>query len=94
MHDDYEPEKIREVMMGFVGKIKQLPPIKSAIKRQVRERKIYYINIHDIQGRDILFTVGCQAGTYIRKLCHDIGVKLGSGGHMAQLIRTKAGPIR
>ena len=53
----------------FTGKINQLPPIKSSVKRQWRERTIYYIDVLEIQGQDVLFTVGCQAGTYIRKLC-------------------------
>ena len=44
----------------------------------------------EIDGQDVLFRVGCQAGTYIRKLCHDIGTALGTGAHMAQLRRTKA----
>ncbi len=38
-----------------------------------------------------LFEVHCSKGTYIRTLCHDIGEKLGCGGHMSFLIRTKAG---
>ena len=42
----------------------------------------------------MLFLVGCQAGTYIRKLVHDIGLKLGCGANMAQLVRTKAGPFQ
>jgi len=91
LHDDYDPERIREVMKTFVGKIKQMPPIKSAIKRQWRFRKIYYIEVIEIDGRDVLFRIGCQAGTYIRKICHDVGVALGSGGHMSELKRTKAG---
>ncbi len=52
---------------------------------------IYYLEILEIDGKDILFMVGCQAGTYIRKLCHDIGKRLGCGAHMAELRRTKAG---
>ncbi len=35
--------------------------------------------------------MNCQAGTYVRKFVHDYGLPLG-GAHMAQLIRTKAGP--
>lgn len=92
IHDDCSEDDIRKVCSQFVGKIQQLPPIKSAVKRQVRTREIYYISILEISGRDVLFKVGCQAGTYIRKLCDDIGKKLGSGAHMAQLVRTKAGP--
>jgi H/ACA ribonucleoprotein complex subunit 4 len=93
LHDDHQEYHIRKIMSSFVGTINQLPPIKSAVKRQLRQRKIYYIKIHDVIGKDVLYTVGCQAGTYIRKLCHDMGQKIGSGGHMAQLIRTKAGPF-
>jgi H/ACA ribonucleoprotein complex subunit 4 len=92
LHADVAPENIQDVMLNqFVGKIKQLPPLKSAIKRQWRMRHIYYIDIIEIEGREILFRVGCQAGTYIRKLCHDIGDVLGCGAHMAQLIRTRSG---
>ena len=90
LHKPVEETKIREVMASFVGKIKQLPPLKSAIKRQERYRKIYYIDILEIDGQSVLFKVGCQAGTYIRKLCHDIGEKFGTKGHMAELVRTKA----
>ena len=92
LHKEFPKKEIQEAVMAFVGKIKQLPPIKSAVKRQWRFRKIYYIDIIEIEGKDVLFKVGCQAGTYIRKLCHDIGGKLNCGGHMAELRRTKAGP--
>lgn len=91
LHKEVPEEQLRKVIEEqFVGKIKQLPPIKSAVKRQWRFRKVYYIDILDIKGQDVLFAVGCQAGTYIRKLCHDIGTALGVGAHMAQLRRTKA----
>ncbi len=93
LHQELNEAKVRKAIGKFVGKIKQLPPVKSAIKRQSRYRKIYYIDIIEVKGQDVLFRVGCQAGTYIRKLCHDIGEVLGCGGHMAQLVRTKAGPF-
>ncbi len=91
LHDEVEEKKIKKVFKEFTGKITQIPPIKSAVKRQKRERNIYYLKINEIDGKDVLFTVGCQAGTYIRKLCHDMGRRLGVGAHMAQLRRTKAG---
>jgi H/ACA ribonucleoprotein complex subunit 4 len=93
LHKPVDKEKIKKVLDEFVGSIKQLPPIKSAVKRQVRERKIYYIEVLEIEEQDVLFRIGCQAGTYIRKFCHDVGKKLKVGGHMAQLMRTKAGPF-
>ena len=39
------------------------------------------------------FIVGCEAGTYIRKLCFDIGEILGVGAHMQELRRTRSGPF-
>jgi len=80
-------------MKEFEGKITQLPPIRSAVKRQNREREVYYIDVISIDDQDVLMRIGCQAGTYIRKICSDFGEKLGTGAHMQQLVRTKAGPF-
>jgi len=94
LHNPVPEETLRKVIQEkFIGKIKQLPPIKSAVKRQQRYRKIYYIDIMEIIDKDILMRIGCQAGTYIRKLLHDIGQELNVGAHMAELRRTKAGPF-
>ncbi len=93
LHDDVPEGKIRSAQERFLGTITQLPPVRSAIKRRNRERKIYYFDIIEIDGRDVLFRVGTEAGTYIRKLIHDFGQHLGCGAHMAELRRTKAGPF-
>ncbi len=93
LHEEIPKGKIIDTMKSYVGKIKQLPPLKSAVKRQTRTRNIYYIEIIEIDGRDVLFKVGCEAGTYIRKLCFDIGKSLKTNAHMAELRRTKAGPF-
>ncbi|MDP6642198.1 MAG: RNA-guided pseudouridylation complex pseudouridine synthase subunit Cbf5 [Candidatus Nanoarchaeia archaeon] len=93
LHKEVPQSKIHKVMREFTGKIQQMPPIKSAVKRQLRIREIYYIEIMEIKEKDVLFRVGCEAGTYIRKLIHDIGQKLNVGAHMAQLVRTKVGPF-
>jgi H/ACA ribonucleoprotein complex subunit 4 len=95
LHKEVDLNDLKEIISShFSGKIKQLPPIKSAIKRQLRERSIYYFDVLEIDGQDVLFRTGVEAGTYIRKLCHDIGKKLGCGAHMAELRRTKAGPFK
>jgi H/ACA ribonucleoprotein complex subunit 4 len=93
LHKEMPEEQIKKVMKDFTGKITQLPPLKSAVKRQWRERNVYYIDVLEIAGQDVLFLIGCQAGTYIRKICHDIGIAIGCGAHMAELRRTKAGPF-
>lgn len=93
LHDEVPEEKIRKVCKKFIGKNMQRPPIKSAVKRVMRARMVYYLDILEIEGKDVLFRVGCEAGTYIRVLCHQIGQELEVGGHMAELRRTKAGPF-
>ncbi|MFC1730903.1 RNA-guided pseudouridylation complex pseudouridine synthase subunit Cbf5 [candidate division KSB1 bacterium] len=93
IHKDVEEYNILEACDAFVGRIKQMPPIKSAVKRRERYRKIYYLDIMEIDGKDVLFRVGTEAGTYIRKLIHDIGQRLKVGAHMAELRRTKVGPF-
>jgi len=91
LHKEVPEEVIRKTILNFVGKIKQLPPVKSAVARREREREIYFFDILEIEGRDVLFKVGCEAGTYIRKLVHDLGRALMVGAHMAELRRTKVG---
>jgi len=93
LHASVEESLLRDTINQFVGKIQQLPPIKSAVKRQLRTREIYEFEILEIKKNDVLFRVKCQAGTYIRKLCHDLGQALKVGAHMAELRRTQAGPF-
>ena len=93
-HSDVEESEIRRVFEEFTGKIFQLPPVKSAVKRELRTRNIYYSTIYEIKGRDVLFRIGCEAGTYVRTYCHNIGEALGVGAHMAELRRTQVGSFR
>jgi len=93
LHREVEESVLCETVLKFIGKIQQLPPVKSAVKRQLRTREIYEFEIMEIKEKDVLFRVKCQAGTYIRKLCTDIGKELGFGAHMAELRRTQAGPF-
>ena len=91
LHEDVEKAKIKKVFNDFVGKVKQLPPLKSAVARKVREREIYYLEILEIEGRDVLFRVGCEAGFYVRRLAVDVGKKLGIKSHLQELRRTRSG---
>ncbi len=93
LHAPVERNRLEAIAKRFTGTIRQLPPVKSAVKRQERNRTIYYLDILDTQDQDVLFIVGCQAGTYIRKLIHDMGEALGVHAHMVELRRTKAGPF-
>ncbi len=93
LHEPIPEKKIKKTLQEFVGTITQLPPVRSAVKRVRRKRNIYYIEFIEIKGTEVLFRVGCQAGTYIRTLCVDIGKKLGCKAHMAALRRTRVGKI-
>jgi len=93
LHSEVNENKIRSVLNEFQGVIYQRPPIRASVKRQLRTRKIYYINLLEMTDRNILFQVACEAGTYIRKLSHDIGEAIGCGAHMQELRRTRSGPL-
>jgi len=93
MHGDVEAERIQRVCKEFTGLIYQRPPIRSSVKRRLRIRRIYYLDVLEVEGRNVLLKVGCESGTYIRKICHDIGEVLGCGAHMRELRRTRSGPF-
>lgn len=93
LHDAVSESRVKAVLEEFCGVIYQRPPIRASVKRRVRTRRIYYLRFLEQDERNVLFQVGCEAGTYIRKLCHDIGEVLGVGAHMQELRRTRAGPF-
>lgn len=94
LHGDVPEKKLLEVTNDFEGPIFQRPPLRSSVKRMSRIRTIYYLQVLETVGRNVLMKVGCQAGTYIRKLCHDIGEAIGCGAHMKELRRTRSGSFR
>ncbi len=94
LHSPQPQKKIESIFRIFTGKLYQRPPIKSSVARKLRIRNIYYNNILEINEHRVLFRVGCEAGTYIRKLCFDIGEALCSGAHMLELRRTRVGNFR
>jgi len=72
-------------------KLYQLAREGKTVERKAREVIISCINILEINENRIWMDVDCGKGTYIRSLCADIGQKLGCGGCMGDLIRTKSG---
>lgn len=59
------------------------------IERKARKVSIYDITIDEICLPEVVMTVSCSKGTYIRSMCDDIGTKLGCYGCMKDLLRTK-----
>lgn len=66
---------------------------RSGMTINVNERvvKIYDIELIHFEPPNICMKVSCSTGTYIRSLCHDIGLVLGTGAHVIELIRTRIG---
>jgi len=92
-HADEEEKRVLEALDLFVGEIYQRPPVRASVRRRLRTRTIYRIDYREGDGRNWLFSVACQSGTYIRKLCYDVGEVLGCGAHMQELRRTRSGPF-
>ncbi len=90
LHEDIDEKKLKDEIKKFIGKITQLPPVRSRVKRAERVREIKEFEIIEREGKDVVFLSVVQAGTYIRKLIHDLGEKIG-GAHMLELRRTQAG---
>jgi H/ACA ribonucleoprotein complex subunit 4 len=91
LHGDVPGARIVEVAKEFEGRIYQRPPRKSAVKRALRIRTVNRLEILEMEGRLVLLRVACDAGTYIRSLCHHMGLAAGPGGSMRELRRTRSG---
>ncbi|MBF0644125.1 tRNA pseudouridine(55) synthase TruB [Desulfuromonas acetoxidans] len=61
------------------------------IERQKRSISIESLVVEAVEGDEITIVVACSKGTYIRTLCHDIGLELGCGACMTSLRRTRSG---
>ena len=87
------PADADRVFEEFVGPIYQKPPRKSAVSRRMRIRHIDDLDILETESRRLLVRIRCESGTYVRKLCHDLGLALGTGAHMGDLRRTATDPF-
>ncbi|WP_121744600.1 RNA-guided pseudouridylation complex pseudouridine synthase subunit Cbf5 [Natronorubrum halophilum] len=87
------PADAESVIAEFEGPIYQKPPRKSAVSRRLRVREIYDLEVLETDERRLLLRIRCESGTYVRKLCHDLGLALGTGGHMGHLRRSATSPF-
>ncbi|AUX10463.1 tRNA pseudouridine55 synthase [Halalkaliarchaeum desulfuricum] len=87
------PADLESVLDSFEAPLYQKPPRKSAVSRRLRIREIYELEALETQERRVLLRIRCESGTYVRKLCHDLGLALGTGAHMGDLRRTATTPF-
>ncbi len=92
LHGDVDDEKLRAVLREFTGAIYQRPPLRSAVKRQLRIKHVYELELLERDGKYVLIRMNVESGTYARKLAYDIGEVLGGvGANMRELRRTRVG---
>lgn len=94
VHSKVEEDALREAIDKFTGKVKQLPPRKSSVKREERERKVYDVRILELKNKNVRFEIDCEHGFYVRKWCHNLGEHLGVGAHMTDLRRLQASSFK
>lgn len=70
-------------------KLYELARAGKEIEREARPVEILELTIESIELPRVTMSVTCSKGTYIRTLCYDIGRKLGCGGCMEALLRTR-----
>ncbi|EJW02475.1 hypothetical protein EDEG_00278 [Edhazardia aedis USNM 41457] len=88
-----DKKKFLNVLNKLTGEVFQRPPKMCAVKRNLRLRKIYKIELIEIHKNQALIRVFCEAGTYIRTLCQHIGLLMGYPAFMKDLRRSKSGLI-
>lgn len=89
------PTDFEAICAEFADRLYQKPPRKSAVARRLRVREVYELEPLELSEdrRQALLRIRCESGTYVRKLCHDLGLALGTGAHMGDLRRTATGPF-
>lgn len=64
------------------------------VERAPRTVRIETLRLDRMMGQDIMVTIHCSKGTYIRVLAEDLGQIIGCGAHLKMLRRTRVGPFR
>ncbi|MDI9633855.1 MAG: RNA-guided pseudouridylation complex pseudouridine synthase subunit Cbf5 [Methanolinea sp.] len=92
-HGNPGVEAVGRLCREFSGRIYQRPPRRSSVARALRIRTVRSLELLEMEGRLAVLRVTCDAGTYIRSLCHHLGLAAGCGAHMQELRRTRSGPF-
>jgi predicted rRNA pseudouridine synthase len=93
LHGGVRSDDLARVLHEFQADIYQIPPVRSAVRRERRIRRIHKIRLIERDGNMALVDVTCESGTYIRTLAVDVGDALGVGAHLAELRRVASGPF-
>jgi H/ACA ribonucleoprotein complex subunit 4 len=86
-------DEVREALQEFVGENEQVPPEKSAVKRELRTRQMYSAELLEIGGSNVLACIDVESGFYVRVLVDQLAESLDTSGEMVELRRTRQGDI-
>ena len=88
-----EPDSkmLKEVMSNMTGRVFNVPPEISAVKIQVRSRRIFTFEKLDFKNNQMVARVECEAGTYIRTMARDMGLLLNMKVELKELRRETSG---
>jgi H/ACA ribonucleoprotein complex subunit 4 len=92
-HAPVDSKELAELLHEFEGPVFQTPPVRSAVKRQRRIRRLHRLTAIESHGTELLLEATVDSGTYIRTLAVDLGDALGVGAHLSELRRTSTGPF-
>jgi len=84
-------ESLNDVIDKLTGRIYNVPPEISAVKVQVRTRKIYSFELIEATSKQAIVKIACEAGTYIRTIARDMGLLLGYNVELKELRRENSG---
>ncbi len=94
LHGPVPVREVERVLAEFTGPVYQIPPVRSAVKRERRVRTIHRLELVEDDGPRLLLDLTADSGTYVRTLAVDVVEALGLGGHMEELRRVANGPFR
>jgi tRNA pseudouridine55 synthase len=64
---------------------------KQKVELKPVEIEVYEFRLLEVSGAAARFAIECAAGTYIRSLAHEMGLRQGSGAHLSEIVRTAVG---
>ena len=89
--NEVDDKELEGAMKQLTGRVYNVPPEVSAVKVQVRTRKIFKFDQIERSGNDMIARVHCEAGTYIRTMARDLGLLLNMKVQLKELRRDTSG---
>ncbi len=86
------PPKISAIKIGGVPAYKRARR-DEPLRLEPRPVRIYWLHVHAFEWPTLDFEMCCGRGTYVRSLIRDLGERIGTGGCLTSLVRSRVGPF-